>query len=1657
MGVNIPFKAEIDEIIDEITHILVLFQRRINSMDAKIKAATDFILTVRCMYQFSEAMTPLIHQYVDGNANDITNSRIALEILTLRNVFEFNTVIPPPYYTLRIDQSYLCKKDYSESTYRFINFTMPEWTGRSRIAPLFVASRIYENNLSSPLIFMTRCSQLRVKSMKKYLKTQCQDSFTIAKNLEEMQNLYIQTTHYKPAICVLSEIDLVMFLSNNGFDPKIFEHSYFIIDDISERNVETDSLIGALYRPLKSIKGYSAHLMLLSSYRDEVINEFAAMKELSVKTFVPFNTEKIEKEGKSVREINDRYVVETAANVLTNWETGSDEIDASKGPIIIFLPSHEECLRFIMNFKSYTNNKNVRAECPIFMLKTTLRPNESAKDFYQRIQTDLEFLKIDNEAIIKKKVSFMLPIILDESMNQNMREIYQARFPFEISFIVKVFLVHTRTESFLNMNDISVIIESGLCDDIHSDFERGLTYVVEEHVPMMVANKRFEKLGHSHVGTSYLFRVENKEIPLIFPQHIIKDDISKSILHLRAAGLKFEEILDLPTKAPQESIDKAIKYLGIMGILDDNSNLTNLGKQSKYFTCLQPVLAVSAASFSDNKFDGSKEAALFASFVFLIIEHGENLVSENVPDDFLQYYCNESDIVTILRSTREVFPIKKENKKETDDFYLSKGFNPLETRLIISNLRQIMQKLYNTNDTFSANFAKMWNWFDNLHNDLLSVVDSLIETISSIDSNWLSIREGNFDSVLGVGYGCPLTVMFEGHSLLNAQNQNDSSSIRLQHRPGWKGFSVPGNCYLLSINSNRSNGINTGHIVHRHLTKHDNMGVVTIDAPDSFQTPFFVPLVDAYWGHKPSKNDFVSIHMGKKNEAALDYLTHISKWGNHQVLNFCPKTEAIKQELIKAINIIENIMPFVGRSIILRIDEPECACEIVSNGCFDTTKNVHFYADPNPVVPTAYNLNAAVLEWLSQNTVQLRKSDPHYRIAITGECCLFKEVNGQVVDIPVEYPNIDPDLNAVFCEKPSHLVLLVDKSMPMILNEIPIPWKLVNKQEITIGNNEDQNLVDLADLHVRGHGYAHYCADAFYVIFNDNTLYTDRGQIPTQLRKNCQSPDGKMINCHIFDLARFFKAEYFKKQKLADDESIPLSSLKIDKIDDQHKSNFKSNPVQRFLQDAPRVIGNKLNIPEDNIKIAQCGPEGFKLRIEGIPANLLEKKADDLFSLNYVECEAQRLIKEAVNELGLGKCTKVMHQRLLTFVLNRINEQHLSEEEFDNIIQRIVRRYGFFVFHASGAIDPIGNNPRVLTTEIVDFIDPFVAISFSDEIHEAININEGETLQRTITQTMTLMKQSILRKSRDAQIGYNETAYSVTSEELEKARALMQKNGIKIGNMKFDEKYQLLIVPEDEQKAVQNILSQTLAETLKAHEYFTHCDEPPEYLPSKELIYDQDGTCTALAVCQKCLKVELVTYLEKYYNPITNHLDMTIYYTDRNIKTPKDIGCPIVDHEDKELNEKWPQRPFAQFLWILLMSPELANLAKAWVTSAVNVELRVNPTKITMCPDHPAFLLKIPTVQGQSIKCRVCDQWHCGLCSSWHRIEDKCADDKNAFKRRCPKCLKPMYKTRGCNHIECECGAHWCYYCGGLFTHSTIYPHMREAHGKDIYIPLPDE
>jgi len=49
--------------------------------------------------------------------------------------------------------------------------------------------------------------------------------------------------------------------------------------------------------------------------------------------------------------------------------------------------------------------------------------------------------------------------------------------------------------------------------------------------------------------------------------------------------------------------------------------------------------------------------------------------------------------------------------------------------------------------------------------------------------------------------------------------------------------------------------------------------------------------------------------------------------------------------------------------------------------------------------------------------------------------------------------------------------------------------------------------------------------------------------------------------------------------------------------------------------------------------------------------------------------------------------------------------------------------------------------------------------------------------------------------------------------------------------------------------------------------------------------------------------------------------------------------------------------------------------------------------------------------------------------------------------KNCPHCTVLTEKKSGCGHMKCDCGGHWCWFCGVASNGGSIYSHMSKVHG----------
>lgn len=178
-------------------------------------------------------------------------------------------------------------------------------------------------------------------------------------------------------------------------------------------------------------------------------------------------------------------------------------------------------------------------------------------------------------------------------------------------------------------------------------------------------------------------------------------------------------------------------------------------------------------------------------------------------------------------------------------------------------------------------------------------------------------------------------------------------------------------------------------------------------------------------------------------------------------------------------------------------------------------------------------------------------------------------------------------------------------------------------------------------------------------------------------------------------------------------------------------------------------------------------------------------------------------------------------------------------------------------------------------------------------------------------------------------------------------------------------------------------------------------------------------------ICKKCLK----EYIEKSVEKGNDYIRCP-YPLCKGILSERLIYA----NSNKEIQWKLSKNA----------SKALIYKEKHFTCPNCNIEILINKTK-------------------QTTTCPICNKYTiCNECLQKEHPGKRCEQveiirSRPPGYRICPNCNLLIVKTEACNHIYCECGKHFCYYCGkGPFnTEDQCYKHMRVSH-IDIWKNPPD-
>ena len=181
----------------------------------------------------------------------------------------------------------------------------------------------------------------------------------------------------------------------------------------------------------------------------------------------------------------------------------------------------------------------------------------------------------------------------------------------------KVILATNIAETSITIPDVRFVVDSGLAKVPYFDPRNGITALREERISRASAEQRAGRAGRTAPGE--VIRLYSKSDlarqPEFTREEILRLDLSEVALRLIDLGVKEVESFDFPTNPPKRQLKAAINSLREMGAIDEDRNLTAIGKRMVPFPLSPPLarMVVEAAERFPKVLDETLVAASFLS------------------------------------------------------------------------------------------------------------------------------------------------------------------------------------------------------------------------------------------------------------------------------------------------------------------------------------------------------------------------------------------------------------------------------------------------------------------------------------------------------------------------------------------------------------------------------------------------------------------------------------------------------------------------------------------------------------------------------------------------------------------------------------------------------------------------------------------------------------------------------------------------------------------------------------------------------------------------------------------------------------------------------------------------------------------------------------
>ena len=151
----------------------------------------------------------------------------------------------------------------------------------------------------------------------------------------------------------------------------------------------------------------------------------------------------------------------------------------------------------------------------------------------------------------------------------------------------KIVIATPIAETSITIEGVRVVIDAGLCRQVVFDARTGLSHLETVRISMDMATQRMGRAGRVAEGVCYRLWMKASE-HLMAEQRkpeIEEADLAPMLLDTAAFGESDAEALPWLTMPPRAGVFKAKELLTALGAIDENGNITSIGKRMAILPC----------------------------------------------------------------------------------------------------------------------------------------------------------------------------------------------------------------------------------------------------------------------------------------------------------------------------------------------------------------------------------------------------------------------------------------------------------------------------------------------------------------------------------------------------------------------------------------------------------------------------------------------------------------------------------------------------------------------------------------------------------------------------------------------------------------------------------------------------------------------------------------------------------------------------------------------------------------------------------------------------------------------------------------------------------------------------------------------------------------